>query len=355
MENNKREYPLFENSAQEEIRHWRNEAIRNIESTAHKAIHLREKKQSAEKRRAEVQAAHPMLAQTDLSRSTIYTVLLVILVAVYQLDYLLFSPTMEFFSRMVLNSPFMIHLASAVGPAIVLMLEIGVGVQLYLARQKKAETGKRGSYIGWLAVGLFLACVMPLLAVATTLVSRPAVTDAGIANALLFQTASLAILAFVGHALVLFGGKQALEAKVYLHYKIIIRILNLKIRGYEKKFRKLVEEVVDAYRVYREKGERHKGMYPDVVTEPDFDQQTRILINELYGYEVIPVPTGGGGITGHLNGSPVQNSPASEKKVRDAWAEKPVTNRDRESPMLSRILSLHLRDPKEGEKRDKGV
>src|SRR5581483_12380722 len=120
---------------------------------------------------------------------------------------------MEFFAQRVFRSPMMIQLSSVMGPAMVLTLEVGVGMQLWFARQRKAETEEWGSWVAWLTVGLFLAFVMPFLAVATALASRPEMSDANMERSFLFQTASLAILAFVGHVLVLFGGESAHGAK----------------------------------------------------------------------------------------------------------------------------------------------
>lgn len=356
MDNMKQEHLKFENSPQATSFAWLCQAVRKIHVKARKALNARMKKEAAEKKRAELQAAHPIFSQTNYWRSAVYILMLVILMAVFSVDYLLLAGTTEFLAQRILRSPLMIQLTCVLGPAMVLILEAGVGMQLWFARQRKAETEEWVPYVAWLTVGLLLALVMPSLAVATALASQPDVTDATIKDSFFFQTASLAILAFVGHVLVLFGGECSHEAKAYFPFQVHYQTLKVKIWAYGKSYAKRIEEMVDLYRTYLYRFERHQQAYPEPpLKQGPFDEKTRILINEQYGGSIIPAPRGGE--MHRSNGfSSSRNSATSEQKIKQSWTTPPpAADRDRENPSLSRILSLHLRDQKEAQERDEWV
>ncbi len=168
-----------------------------------------------------------------------------------------------------------------------LFIEIGIGLQRDLARDE-GGFGLRLRVWGWTTVGVALALVVPLAAVATTLAVQPSVSDPEAAASLRMQTAALAILAFAGHLLVLFGGRHAHDAKAFAAFKLRQLWLRAKADLYERRARMLAEAAVAAFKTYYHEHQSHNAVFPGARLEfGPFDALTRELINESFGYEFI--------------------------------------------------------------------
>jgi hypothetical protein len=232
--------------------------------------------------------AHPDYLQMHSRSLAAFGFLLFVLVAVWWVDFLLFSATAEYFAgRVFHNWRWLILPACLISPAVLLVIEIGIGLQRDLARDA-AGFGSGVLVWGWTAVGVLLALVVPLAAVATTIAAQPAVSDSEAVAALRMQTAALAILAFAGHMLILFGGRHAHEAKAFVAFKLRQWSLETKVRRYEQRAQTLAEATVSAFEDYYHQREIHNVAFAEApIDVGPFDAVTRDLINERFGYEFI--------------------------------------------------------------------
>ena len=241
---------------------------------------------------AEHERAHPDFVGLHFRSAAAFGFLLVILVSVWWVDFLLFSATAEYFAgRVFYRWLWLIPVVCFFSPAVLLVIEIGIGLQRDLARD---EGGLRSrlSVWGWTAVGVLLALVVPLAAVATTLAMQPSVSDPDAAASLRMQTAALAVLAFAGHLLVLFGGRHAHNAKAFAAFKLHQWLLRRKGQMHDRRARTMGEAAVAAFESYYHERQLHNAAFPGARLEfGPFDALTRALINEHFGYEFITLKT----------------------------------------------------------------
>jgi hypothetical protein len=220
----------------------------------------------------------------------VFSFLLVVLVAVWWIDFLLFSSTAEYFAGRVFHSwLWLVPLVCLFSPAILLLIEIGIGLQRDLARDE-GGFGSGVRVFGWTTIGVLLALVVPLAAVAATLAAQPSVFDPEATAALRMQAAALAILAFAGHLLVLFGGRHAHEAKAFAAFKLRQLSLRTRVQLCERRARAMAEAATSAFKGYYHQREIHNAEFPHAPVEVGpFDALTRGLINERFGYEFITI------------------------------------------------------------------
>lgn len=103
--------------------------------------------------------------EPDLLRCTGYVLLGLGLVAVYCLDYLLFSATADYFARSTFYDwPVMVAVARFLIPAVILTVEVMVSLYMYFARDEESrDLDSSFPSWAWEVVGILLALAMPQL------------------------------------------------------------------------------------------------------------------------------------------------------------------------------------------------
>lgn len=287
----------------------------------------------ATERLAELQGAYPEFAILDLRRTIINWFLIAGLLAVYWFDLLLFGPTTDFVLQEAFSEwPKLKAVAMFVSPALVLLFEIGVATQLHLA--KEAGPSSRKWFL--IGAGISLALVMPLLSVAAWLVNL----NTGITGITLMgfglQRAGLAILVFVAHILVLFGGRSVQEAKVYLLFTYRERALKREIRQCDLRCQQREEAATETFRTYLHELARHNATYPDAtVAAGPFEVVSREVLNRRFGYEIIEVPNQP---AQNNNGTADQRGPGFQGEQQEAEPLPPGHDAEEVQPLSSRLV-----------------
>jgi hypothetical protein len=280
----------FARSRQEQGRRDLLARLRAVLRYAHGARHAEESGRGSSQALRDHEETHPDFVRLHFRSVAVFLFLLVVLVAVWWVDFLLFSSTAEYFAGRVFHSwLWLVPIVCFFSPAILLLIEIGIGLQRDLARDE-GGFGSNVRVLGWTAIGVLLAFVVPLAAVAATLAAQPSVSDSDATAALRMQTAALAILAFAGHLLVLFGGRYAHESKAFAAFKLSQLSLRAKVRLCERRARVMAEAAISAFKDYYHQREIHNAEFPEAPVEAGpFDALTRDFINERFGYEFITI------------------------------------------------------------------
>ena len=133
---------------------------------------------------------------------------------------------------------------------------------------------------------------MPAVAIGTHLTATFDTEDSGLTMGLDIVTLGLAILALVTHAGILFAGSSAHEAKAFVVYTYKHRGFQRNIRVETKLLENRRQAVRSAFTNYMDRLGTHNKSYPTHRVDPGpFDVVARNLINEIFGYEIIQLPT----------------------------------------------------------------
>lgn len=317
-EQSKKDQP-YESREQKESRYRLMNLFAKMQLWAQRALGAKARKETLEKFLETMKKAHVSFSVYDKQRDLDFTILLLVIVCVYGIDVLLFKATAEYHAGRAFSSEWVLALASVLGPAMILILEIGVGVQRHLASVDKDLNGSSGFW-GWTIVGAFLATVMPMLAIATTYVALPDL-EGPVKTAFILQNVGLAILGLVSHILVLFSGRYGHEAKGYFPYRVNMFLGKFKLSRAEKEYIRSANKAASIYEVYRTERGLHQYRYPNPPMQTILlDHASQTILNEQFG--------------GALSKDILQNKPAS-KNAKGGYTNIPHMEEDLMHPVSS--------------------
>jgi hypothetical protein len=256
--------------------------LHGLRSEARHAEAQRESARQAAGRRSCLNEANSAFVSVDVQRGTLYSIVLLGLLAVYFLDVVLFAPVAEFFvARNFSSAPSFAHAARFLLPASILLLEIVVCSQLGVAYGRYLDgVGHWMAIAWWVALSVLLAVVIPATVVATYMAAEKKFSP-WISGPLVVGLAGLSL---VSHLSVLFGGRLAADAKSYWVFRARDYQLARKVTVREG------QRAADLYADYYRTRERYNQQSPDApMAAGPFDKATRSVVNEVYGYEAITV------------------------------------------------------------------
>jgi hypothetical protein len=257
-----------------------------MRAEARQAVLSREDAARARTERERLHHANPDLVSADMHDSAVYSWVVLSLVAVYGLDVILFAPVAEFFVGM--SFPGTIWLARAAQfllPAFIVLLEILAGLQRDRARRDRLD-GLSGpaSEIAWTIASVAFCLVMPAAVAATYMAGEDQFTP-WVSGPLLAALLGLSLLA---HVSVLFGGRLATEAKTFLAFRWRDSRLNRQMDTRRTASTRHGRRAGDLFSTYYGLLDRYNRESPEQRLEAGpFDRDTRQVVNEVYGYEVI--------------------------------------------------------------------
>jgi hypothetical protein len=228
-------------------------------------------------------AKHSDYVKLHFRSSAVYVFHLAVFLAVWFADFIVLSATFEYFAGRVLH-PWVVPIVCVFSPLVLITIEANVGLQRELA----IEDGARVRAWSWLAIGLAVALIAPLAAMATTTALQPSTSNPDAANALQMQAWCFALLAFGGHLAILFGGRHAHDAKAFTAFKIRQILLGKKVERLERRSKRAGGAAMQAFWAYNEARELHNAEFPDTpIRFGPFDAETRRLLNDRLGYECL--------------------------------------------------------------------
>ena len=137
----------------------------------------------------------------------------------------------------------------------------------------------RGAYVRAFALGVLIALVMPLAAVITAL-SVQVVADDSVSFLLLII---LAIISFVAHVMILFGGTRAQASKTYYYFATKHSRLSGELAANHKLVRKRLKKLEAIFIPYVHHWKKHNNTYEYIEAGP-FDAQVADLLHRHFPY-----------------------------------------------------------------------
>lgn len=241
----------------------------------------------------------------DVDLNSTHVVYGLLTLAVFGIDVLLFAPIAAFIvGNAFPDSPQMATAAKFLLPLCVMVLELALAMRIHEAAQEmnddelaiadingEAELHHRRCW--WM--GAVFVAFMPLLAISTqvaelgSLMSRGTELNAYLQSSLLIKAAALGLLAYVPHALFIFGGENIVEAKSAL--------LNYFSTSLEEELQRADEEVqgrqrdlADAFNDYHHALTAYNESSDYPMAAGPFREKVRQLINRVYGREILQAP-----------------------------------------------------------------
>lgn len=161
---------------------------------------------------------NPMLTRPDLQHTSVYWMLFLCMLGAYVLDAVLFAPAIdEITERTLRGNQFLLWVARFTIPAIVVGIETTIGTCRHRAMDH--TYGQRSARAIWLGIlGLALALVMPGAVAWTQVATFRSNPDADQWDLymLIIKIGFLTVLSLVVHLFLVFGGRDAAEAKSYV-------------------------------------------------------------------------------------------------------------------------------------------
>ena len=151
--------------------------------------------------------------------------------------------------------------------------------------------GSRFRFWGWTVITAFCTLVMPMAVISTFLAGQKEDFAAWVSIPLIVTLAGLSL---VCHVLMLFGGRLALESKSWGMFRLQMSGLQNRIRQANRAYTSHSQAAADRFAAYLQDLNAHNTAYAAARIEAGpFDRNTREVVNDVYGYEVIRTPPGG--------------------------------------------------------------
>jgi len=139
--------------------------------------------------------------------------------------------------------------------------------------------GKGGAYVGWVALGVVMALVMPLAAVVTALAVQVVAEN----SVPLLMLVILAIISFAAHCLILFGGKLAHASKTYYYFTTKHARLARELAVDHQLVRQRLKKLEALFIPYVHHWKKHNQTY-DYIEAGPFDTQVADLLYRRFPY-----------------------------------------------------------------------
>jgi hypothetical protein len=283
---------LFNDHHRAQLAHRLNGSLADTRNRARRAAEARRANRQQDEEKNQLVAANPNLASVDVHRKTMYIWLLICMFAVYGMDLVLFAAVAGYFVKQSFaGSPRLAMAAQFLVPAFIVVIEMGLSMQRDAAYRDYLEGfGSRLRLWAWTALTAFCTLVMPMAVIATYLAGEGDDFAPWVSIPLIITLAGLSL---VCHVLMLFGGRLALESKSWGVFRLQMSGLQSRIRQSNRAYATHSQAAADRFAAYLQDLNAHNAAYATTRIEAGpFDRNTREIVNEVYGYEVIRTPAG---------------------------------------------------------------
>ena len=239
--------------------------------------------------------------EDDADLNSAHVVYGLLTLAVFGIDVLLFAPIAAFIvGNAFPDNPQVATAAKFLLPLCIMIMELALAMRIYQASQDlqgiadiKGEA--ENEYRRWWWMGAGLVSFMPLLAISTqiaevgALMSRGTELNAYQQSSLLIKAAALGLLAFVPHAMFIFGGRHIVGAKEALLARFSSTPAQ-KLQRAEEQIQQQRDELVRAFNDYHRALMAYNQANDPPMAAGPFREAVRQLINRIYGREILQAP-----------------------------------------------------------------
>ena len=293
---------LFKEDHRARISHRLNRSASNMRSRARHAAEARRSSQQLDQEKNRLIGLNPNLASVDVRHETMYRWIVICMFAAYGLDLVLFAAVAGYLVQQNFSgSPRFAMVAQFLMPAFIVIIEMALSMQRDAAyRDYLQGFGTRLRKVAWTELTAFCTLVMPMAVIATFLAGQGEDFAPWISIPLIITLAGLSL---VSHVLMLCGGRLALESESWAMFRMRMSGIQNRSRQAQRAYQPNSQIAADLLSYYLQDLKSHNDSYPESRIEPGpFDKDTREVLNEVYGYDVIRTPAaneqparGGGG------------------------------------------------------------
>jgi hypothetical protein len=270
-----------------------NRIRRTLEETrthARRAAQARRTNRQLDQQKNQLVATNSPLANVDIHRKTVYLWLLFGMLAVYCIDVVLFASVVEYFvNQSFAGSPWLADIARFLVPAAIVVIEHVLSIHRDSAHREHLDGfGSSHRFWAWSILSAFCALVMPMAVIAIFMAGEGDDFTPWVSVPLLITLAGLSL---VGHILMLFGGRLAMESKSWAIFQAQMRPLQARLRQSDQTYTRHSQIAADRFTSYLHDLEEYGPIYPNAPIQPGpFDRDTREVVNEVHGYDAIRMP-----------------------------------------------------------------
>ncbi|AFZ11536.1 hypothetical protein Cri9333_0590 [Crinalium epipsammum PCC 9333] len=308
------------------------QGLKGIHKHSHIAARAQKNNQEARQARHNQESDYSEFNQAGLRRINGYFFLILAIPAAYFMDFVILNRPVEYLVGLVFpEESKMMLVAKILMPLAILGLELYIATQLYFALVGEAPQRL------WKNIAHCMVIVMPVMVIVTFVPQHFKV----------FQTSSwwiyallliaLTILAGITHALVIFGGETAYEARSYFWFLWTNKRYRRIERQQDAKYR---SEAAAGYAIltsYINNLNTFNRLYPEhAITAGPFDDITYRIMNQWAGYEILQRP-------GKPNNNPPHNPAPSPPNTPPTNNDEDATEEDGKNEYLRTILSSRIR------------
>jgi len=269
--------------------------LERVRTAARRAASARRR---AEQRQAALERIRngnpPEIVAPDVAQRVMYSVLLAALPTAYAVDVILLGPVAEFLASygfpadavIVRAAPFLV-------PAAVISLETIIATFRIAAYHEHLDGAPRTAYVLLTCAATGFAVCVPAAGVALYLAQEVAFPDTALERlVVLLPTALTVVLSLACHLTILLGGRGLHEAKAWMACAVRCRRLGREIEHARQAFERASTQAADHFVQYLRDLEAHNRAHQPAQAAGPFDHETRAIINDVFGYEVIQAAPG---------------------------------------------------------------
>jgi hypothetical protein len=282
--------PLAQSERQLVLRRRLDSRMTDMRDRARRAAAERQAERAADEELQRTAAENLTLVKATASERVFYGVMLAALPTVYIIDVMLLGPVAEFLaSEGFAENSLIVRLAPFVVPAMIIGLETVVGAfRMAAYREYLAGDAGVGSYKTLTVLATLLALFIPAAGVALYLREDTAVPETAVGAAVLFLPIALPIvLSLACHLCILLGSRRMHEAKTWWTVTRKCSQLRAGIERRRQTFARESTAAADLLPLYLQDLDEYNGAFQPPLAAGPFDQSTRAIVNEVYGYEAI--------------------------------------------------------------------
>lgn len=277
------------------LRHRLDARLDQIRTRARRAMTARQTQQEREQQQAGVAAGNPHLVTTAMAHRVFFLVMLAALPTAYIVDVILLGPVAEFLAGEGFpEDAFIVRWAPFIVPAAIISLEMVLGgYRLAAHREYLAGDGRREVYTLLTLFATAFAMLIPASGVALYLHEETEIPEALTGRLVVFLPIALTVaLSLTCHLCILLGARRMHEAKAWLAFEVRRWSLRQQAQAARQTFARESTTAADLFVPYLRDLEEHNEAYQPRLAAGPFDRDTRAVLNEVYGYEVIQTAPG---------------------------------------------------------------
>jgi hypothetical protein len=264
-----------------------------LEINTHSAniAYSREKRYEYKQNLMEFLSSHGFFVKAISGQINQFTILNLVQLFVYILDFIVSSAVCEYMARTANLSIRETQISRYIVPAMIIGIEVAIdAIRQYYYGRTADKVEDRVISILFHFISILMTVAMPGLYVGTSLAARYG--DPTPLPDIVFYIilGSLGILTFAGHCIMLFSHMAGFEAKSYIFFLLIRRKLRSRFYRYETSVQNMERWLISNFQSYCNMINQHNKQFDDELKHGPFTEVAREIINDLFGYEIIPSP-----------------------------------------------------------------